>query len=93
MTQKQKDLIHESMSLLDGYVEHSLWFAGDKPTIADLTILADVTQIQACGYHTAQHGNLMKWLERCKSLPGFDENQNGADNLGKIFKSRVHSGF
>jgi glutathione S-transferase len=93
ITQQQKDLIHEAMTLLDGYISNGLWFAGDKLTIADLSILANVTQIQACGYNIAQHTSLSKWLDRCKALPGFEENQEGADELGKFFKSKVSKGF
>lgn len=44
--QKIKDKISESMTLLNNFIENSEWFAGENVTIADLTILADVTQIQ-----------------------------------------------
>jgi glutathione S-transferase len=89
VTQEMKDKVVDSMSTLDLFVAESLWFAGDKPTIADLTILANVTQIQACGYNISPHVNLSKWLERCKQFPGFEENQNAADNVGKLFKAKV----
>lgn len=93
VTQKQRELISQSMTFLDSFVENSLWFAGDKVTLADLSILANVTQIQACGYNTAQHVHLSKWLERCKSLPGYEENQKGADELGKFFRGKVPNAF
>lgn len=81
------------MKFLDSFVENSLWFAGDKVTLADLTILANVTQIRACGYNMVQHVHLSKWLERCKALPGYEENQKGADEIGKFFKSKIPNAF
>jgi glutathione S-transferase len=88
-----KAKIFESMSILDSFVANSLWFAGETVTLADLTILANVTQIQACGYDLSQHVNLSKWLERCKVLPGFDENQKGADELSRMFKAQIPNAF
>jgi glutathione S-transferase len=88
-----KEKISESMSTLDSFVANNLWFAGENVTLADLTILANVTQIQACGYNISQHVNLSNWLERCKALPGYEENQKGADGLGKMFKAQIPNAF
>lgn len=93
VSQELKEKISESMSILDSFVAKSLRFAGESVTLADLTILANVTQIQACGYNISQHVNLSKWLERCKVLPGFDENQKGADQLGKMFRAQIPNFF
>lgn len=113
--QNVKDKIAENMTLLDELIENKSWFAGDNVTIADLTILADVTQIQvtsriklfklksrpwtylfifqACGYDISKHVNLSKWLERCKNLPGFKENQSGADLIGEFFRGKAPNAF
>lgn len=93
LPQDLKEKISESMSILDSFVANNLWFAGENATLADLTTLANVTQIKACGYNISQHVNLSKWLERCKTLPGYEENQNGADELGKMFKSVIPNAF
>lgn len=90
---KQRELIAESMTILDSFIENSSWFAGEKVTLADLTILANVTQIKACGYNISQHINLSRWLESCKNLPGYNENQKGADEMGEFFRSKVPNGF
>lgn len=81
------------MKILDGFLNDSLWFATENPTIADLSILSNVLQIKACGYDISKHKYLFEWLERCKSLPGFEENESGAIQVGKIFKSRIGEQF
>lgn len=79
--------------MLNTFVADSLYFAGNQPTIADLTILANISQISACGYNFKQHENLAKWFERCKTLPGFDECLAGAAVTEKLFKARITNGF
>ena len=81
------------MEILDGFVSKSLWFAGDLPTIADLSILSNVAQIKACGYEISRHSNLNRWYEICKSLPGFEENERGAIELGEVYQSRIGNPF
>jgi glutathione S-transferase len=41
-----KDKIQETMTLLDSFVAKSFWFAGDNVTLADLSILPNVSQIK-----------------------------------------------
>lgn len=93
MTEKQRDQIKESMKILDSLIENNLWFAGNNVTLADLSILANVTQIRACGYDISKHEHLSEWFERCKHFPGFDENQKGADEIGEFFRSKIPNGF
>ena len=93
VSQDLKMKIFESMSMLDSFVATDLWFAGENVTLVDLSTLANVTQIQACGYNISQHVNLSKWLERCRTLPGFEENQRGADELGELFKKQIPNAF
>lgn len=93
VTQAQKDACAESMQVLEKYLESNTWFAGDKVTIADLTILANVSQLRAMGYNIGQHAKLSEWYERCKALPGFDENQAGADEHSKNFQKILPNTF
>ena len=81
------------MEILDKFVSTNLWFAGDQPTIADLSILSNVAQIKACGYEISKHNNLNRWYEICKSLPGFDENEKSAIELGDAYQSRIGNPF
>jgi len=94
VSQHDKDKIAEYMEILDRHYLHTdLWFAGNLPTIADLSILANISQIKSCGFCLQKHVNLTNWFDRCTSLPGFDENQTGAEALGDVFKKRTKSGF
>jgi glutathione S-transferase len=82
------------MEILDGFLEKSLWFAdNENVTIADLSILSNVSQIKACGYNISKHCNLSRWYEQCKSLKGFDENEVGANEVGKFFKTKLGEQF
>ncbi|CRL01065.1 CLUMA_CG014309, isoform A [Clunio marinus] len=88
-----KDKIKQSMTTLNTFLENSSWFAGSDVTLADLSILANVSQIKACGYNISNHSNLLKWFNKCKDLPGFEENQKAADDVGKFFKSQIPNGL
>lgn len=89
-----KDKITNSMEILNGFLSSSLWFAdNENVTIADLSILANVSQIKACGYDVSKHEHLNRWYEQCRSLPGFEENEKGAIELGTIFESRLGKQF
>jgi glutathione S-transferase len=41
------------------------------------------------GFDISVYPNLSKWLENCKSLPGYDENEEGASQFGQGFKSKA----
>lgn len=89
----QKNSITDYMEVLNSFLDESLWLAGDKPTLADLSILANISQIAACGYDLNQHENLSKWFKQCQTLPGFDENQMNALEVGNFFKSKIPNAF
>lgn len=82
------------MEILDGFLDKSLWLAdNENATLADLSILANVSQIKACGFDIAKFCNLSRWYEQCKSLKGFDENEAGANEAGKYFIDRLGKQF
>ena len=81
------------MENLDLFLFEQKWFAGENPTIADLSILSNISQIMHCGYDFSQHLNILAWYQRCRTLPGFDENEAGAKKLGQLFKSLLDEGF
>lgn len=82
------------MEILDGFLINSLWFASNEhATIADLSLLANVSQIRACGYKITKHENLCRWFLQCKSIPGFEENERGATELGYIFNKILGEQF
>ena len=90
---EKKNKIKNYMENLELFLLEQDWFAGDNPTIADLSILSNISQIMHCGYDLSQHLNIVAWYQRCKSLPGFDENEAGAKKLGHLFKSILEEDF
>lgn len=88
VTQQQKDQVSSYMKVLDAFLAKTPWLAGDKPTLADLSVLASVSQICACFYDLSQHPNLSRWWSNCKKLPGFDECVTNASKVGAFYKSK-----
>lgn len=83
----------ENMENLDMFLFKRNWFAGENPTIADLSLLSNISQIMYCGYDFSQHLNILSWYQRCKLLPGFEENEAGAKKLGNLFNDLIDQGF
>ncbi|KAG5675612.1 hypothetical protein PVAND_005503 [Polypedilum vanderplanki] len=92
-TNEAKYFITDYMEILDKILSDSVWFAGNSITIADYTILVNISQIKACGFDISKYTNLVRWFEKCKSIEGFDENNEAALKLGELFKSRVGNVF
>jgi glutathione S-transferase len=81
------------MEILDRFVSKTLWFVNENCTLADLAILSNVSQIKACGYDITKHANLQRWYQQCKALPGFEENEAGAQEVGDFFQKIVGKQF
>lgn len=39
-----------------------------------------------------KYSNIMEWLDRCKTIPGYDENMEGAKMMGERFKKHLEEG-
>lgn len=82
----------EALGILDGFLEKGMWVAGHQMTIADFSIIANVSTAEAVGVDLTNYPNLYDWYERTKAAMadyGYDEiNQEGANILGKLFKSK-----
>lgn len=49
--------------------------------------------LQKFGVDLSGLPNVTAWLERCKSLPGFEENEEGASIFGNGLKSKLEEPF
>lgn len=49
--------------------------------------------VQKLGVDLSDLPNITAWLERCKSLPGFEENEEGASMFGNGLKSKLEEPF
>lgn len=69
---------------LNSFLDKSEWVAGDDISIADLGFLANVGTIKCMDERFLNDFPKLKlWYEKCKKLPGFDENEVGATALAK----------
>lgn len=88
-TQQARDAVKESLTIMDKFLEDSKWIAGDNLTIADFSALTTITTIVECGYDLELHKNLNRWYKQCQSLPGFDENLQGARGLAAFLNKLI----
>ncbi|KAL5280634.1 hypothetical protein ACFFRR_004561 [Megaselia abdita] len=83
----KRKLLYDAFGFLDQFLNGSDWLAGDHVTLADLSILANITTIVSFGADISEFKNLSAWAERCKTLPGYDENMEGVKMFTAFFKS------
>jgi len=75
--------VQEALGYLNGYLEGNTYAIGGDITIADHALAATVSTFKAAGVDLSAHPNVTAWLERCeKNLPGWAENQAGAEAFG-----------
>lgn len=61
-------------SILDVFLENSQYAAGNKLTVADLSMVATVSTAEATGFDISAYKNIVKWYENLKSTtPGYEE--------------------
>jgi len=70
LMEKLKDVY----SILDVFLENSQYAAGNKLTVADLSMVATVSTAEATGFDISAYKNIVKWYENLKSTtPGYEE--------------------
>lgn len=88
--QERKDAIADALSTLNKTLEGQDWVvAGEDCTVADLCLLATISSMEKLGVPLGEFANVTAWLERCKSLPGYDENEQGATMFGQGLSSKL----
>ncbi|XP_058819899.1 glutathione S-transferase 1-1-like [Topomyia yanbarensis] len=91
--QEKKDAIKDALRTLDGYLDGQDWTTGENCTVADLCLLATVSTIDKIGLDLSEFDNVSAWYDRCSSLPGYDENGEGAEAFGGFIKSKLDEPF
>ncbi|KAK6628455.1 hypothetical protein RUM43_002270 [Polyplax serrata] len=89
---KKVSKIHEAFEFLEAFMADSMWMSGDAITIADYSLVATVSSIEACGFDISKYKKVLAWLDRCKSvMSNYEEiNQKGANMLGNVIKDHIH---
>ncbi|KAI4470438.1 glutathione s transferase d10 isoform a-related [Holotrichia oblita] len=73
-----KERAEEAYGFLETFLEGQEWVAGNTLTIADLHLIATVTTLNVVfPLNKEKYLNIVKWIEKCKALPYYEENARG----------------
>jgi len=89
----KRKALFEAFEWLNGFLEGNDYIAGDVVTIADLFAVSTMLSIINAGCDIGTFKNIVAWLDRCKTLPGYDENVEGAKVFGQRVTSRLTDKF
>ena len=59
------------LNIMQGHLAHNTWFVGDNPTIADVALYSYTAHAPEGGVDLRDFPNVIAWLDRVESLPGF----------------------
>ncbi|KAJ8724373.1 hypothetical protein PYW08_015847 [Mythimna loreyi] len=58
--------LDEALGWLNTFLDGQAFVAGEDLTVADISIIVTITNLDAFGYDMSAHENVMKWFERTK---------------------------
>lgn len=67
LDEAKKARLNEALGWFDAMLKGRTWCAGDSLTVADITLLVTVSQIEAMDFDLKPYARVMLWLNRCKS--------------------------
>lgn len=78
--------MEEAMEFMNTFLGDSKYCAGDKLTIADLSLVASVSSYDVAKFDISKYANVARWYKLVKeTAPGYDLNQKGVDEFAKYF--------
>jgi len=90
ITDEKRQKLNEAFAILNTFLEGNAYVAGGNvPSLADLSVLSTISSIIQVGADLSKFKNVADWYDRCKSLPGFEENVKGATQFGERVRSRL----
>ncbi|KAL0272557.1 UNVERIFIED_CONTAM: hypothetical protein PYX00_005485 [Menopon gallinae] len=92
ITQEKRDSLNEAISFLEKFLHGRKWLTGDNYTIADISTFATMSSAVAMGWTVDNFPNVKEWMERCKTLPGYEENAVGAKIFGDAVRKNLEPG-
>jgi len=88
ITDEKREKLYEALGWLNTFLEGNKYVAGGTDwSLADLSLLASVATIDHIGGNLSKFKNITEWYERCKTLPGWQENDDGARGYGERIRS------
>ncbi|XP_058448804.1 glutathione S-transferase 1-1-like [Malaya genurostris] len=93
VSEEMKTSIANALSNLELFLVRNDWFAGEKVTVADLSILPTIASMVHSGLDLSQFPRLGTWYDNCKVLKGYQDEQTIARQFGDLFRSMVTEGL
>jgi len=83
--------VEDNMQLLETFLTHTTYLAGEELTVADLATLANISGMEACGMDLSRWPHVAAWLAKLKAdLPYYKAaNEEGVQILGGMYKNGV----
>jgi glutathione S-transferase len=60
-----------ALELMDKHLSDRSWFAGNTPSLADVSLYAYTHVAEEGGFRLADHAHVCAWLDRVGELPGY----------------------
>lgn len=80
--------VEAALGILDAFLEGKLYLAGEKLTIADISIWSTVAAFILFKLDLSKYPNIVKWYENGeKTAPGWEEIENGRAAVTELIKS------
>lgn len=84
---KKLKLLEEAVELLDLFLENSQFIAGEKMTIADISIAVTVSVYELTGFDFSKFINISRWYENMKNnCAGWKINEEGLKIMREYLK-------
>nr|NP_788656.1 glutathione S transferase D3 [Drosophila melanogaster]Q9VG97.1 RecName: Full=Inactive glutathione S-transferase D3 [Drosophila melanogaster]AAB26513.1 glutathione S-transferase D22, DmGST22 {EC 2.5.1.18} [Drosophila melanogaster, Peptide, 199 aa] [Drosophila melanogaster]AAO41561.1 glutathione S transferase D3 [Drosophila melanogaster] len=84
--------VQETFDFLNTFLEGQDYVAGDQYTVADIAILANVSNFDVVGFDISKYPNVARWYDHVKKItPGWEENWAGALDVKKRIEEKQNA--
>lgn len=78
--------MEEAFEFLNTFLGSSKYAAGEKLTVADISLIATVSSYEAASFDFSKYANVARWYKLCKTtVPGYQINEAGVQEFKKFF--------
>lgn len=68
--------LEEAVGILNIYLDGQEFAAGSGFTVADISLIATVSSLDAAQFNLSKYPNVLRWFEKVKAVtPGYDSNE------------------
>ncbi|KFB41606.1 AGAP003257-PA-like protein [Anopheles sinensis] len=93
ITEENRATAHKALTDLENYLVRNDFFAGENPTVADLSLLPMIATAVHCGLDLTKYKRLNEWYENCRQLKGYEDDQEAARQVGEFLRSKFPEGL